>query len=133
MPLSPKRNDYKKNFDPSYNPFVPDDAIEKQRKQQKNRQYLKALEEQRLEHERQRKLREREEKEIKIANFDNYLPQPKVEVAEKPLVMKKADPNSKPPKINPIMGNYSQFDKNLIKNKVLQLRTKYNKGKIIHE
>jgi hypothetical protein len=31
--------------------------------------------------------------------YDAYQPQPKAEVKEKPLGMKKADPNSKPPKI----------------------------------
>jgi hypothetical protein len=31
------------------------------------------------------------------------------------------------------MGNYSQFDKNLIKSKVIELRTKFKKGKIIFE
>ena len=57
MPLSPRNesNDYKPKYDPSYNPFVPDDAAEKQKKDEKNRLYLKALEEQRMEHERQRK------------------------------------------------------------------------------
>ena len=47
--------------------------------------------------------------------------------------MKKADPNSKPPKREPVMGNFSQFDKNLIKSKVIELRTKFKRGKIIFE
>jgi len=47
--------------------------------------------------------------------------------------MKKIDPNSKPPKIERAMGNYSQFDKTLIKNKVIELKTKFKKGKIIYE
>jgi hypothetical protein len=55
FPVSPKKNEYKPNFDPSYNPFVPDDAAEKQRKDEKNKEYLRALEEQRQEHERKRK------------------------------------------------------------------------------
>ena len=41
MPLSPKRHEPKAKFDPTYNPFVPDDEIEKQRKEEKHRQYLK--------------------------------------------------------------------------------------------
>lgn len=47
--------------------------------------------------------------------------------------MKKSDPNSRPPRVEPIMGNYSQFDKNLIKSKVIELRMKFKKGKIIYE
>lgn len=31
------------------------------------------------------------------------------------------------------MGNYSQFDKNLIKSKVIELRVKFKKGKINFE
>ncbi len=33
--------------------------------------------------------------------------------------MKKSDPNNRPPKVEAIMGNYSQFDKNLIKSKLI--------------
>lgn len=33
--------------------------------------------------------------------------------------MKKADPNSKQPKIEISVGNYSQFDANLIKSKAI--------------
>lgn len=47
--------------------------------------------------------------------------------------MKKSDPNNRPPKIEPTMGNYSQFDKNLIKSKLIQLKSKFKKGKIIYE
>lgn len=47
--------------------------------------------------------------------------------------MKKNDPNSKPPKIEPLMGNFSQFDRNLIKSKVIELRMKFKKGKVIYE
>ena len=47
-------------------------------------------------------------------------------------MMKKADPNSVPPKREGTAGNYSQFDKNLIKSKVIELRTKFKKGKIIY-
>ena len=50
--------------------------------------------------------------------FDGYQPQMKIDNKEKPLVMKKSDPNSKPPKVE-MMGNFSQFDKNLIKSKVI--------------
>ena len=32
MPVSPLRNEYKPKVDPTYNPFVPDDTLEKQRK-----------------------------------------------------------------------------------------------------
>ena len=47
--------------------------------------------------------------------------------------MKKHDPNSKPPKIEPVLGNFSQFDRNLIKEKAMELKKKFSKGKIIHE
>ena len=46
--------------------------------------------------------------------------------------MRKKDPNSSPPKIDRVMGNFSQFDKNLIKSKVIELKTKQKKGKINH-
>lgn len=55
------------------------------------------------------------------------------QVKEKPLVMKRVDPNSTPPKIKPIMGNYSQFDKNLIKSKIIELKAKYKRGKVNFE
>ena len=59
---------------------------------------------------------------------------PKNEVVkEKPLIMKRADPNSKPPKVEAIMGNFSQFDKNLIKSKIIELKTKFKKGKVNFE
>jgi hypothetical protein len=47
--------------------------------------------------------------------------------------MKKVDPNSKPPKIEQVMGNYSQFDSNLIKSKAIEIKSKYKKGKISFE
>ena len=47
--------------------------------------------------------------------------------------MKKADPNSKPPKVEITMGNYSQFDKNLIKSKIIEIKAKFKRGKIIFE
>ena len=47
--------------------------------------------------------------------------------------MKKHDPNSKPPKIEPVLGNFSQFDRNLIKEKAVELKKKFSKGKIIRE
>ena len=47
--------------------------------------------------------------------------------------MKRADPNSRPPKVEPIMGNFSQFDKNLIKSKIIELKTKFKKGKVNFE
>ena len=47
--------------------------------------------------------------------------------------MKKADPNSTPPKKQAVMGNYSQFDKNLIKSKVEELKLKFKKGKVNFE
>jgi archaellum component FlaC len=47
--------------------------------------------------------------------------------------MRKSDPNSRPPKVEPMMGNFSQFDKNLIRSKVIELKSKYKKGKIIYE
>lgn len=64
--------------------------------------------------------------------FYDFLPAPKQE-PEKPIIMKKADPNSKPPKIQPVMGNYSQFDSNLIKSKATEIKNKYKKGKISYE
>lgn len=64
--------------------------------------------------------------------FESYQPIVKEEVKEKPLIMKKADPNGKAPVAQPIVGNYSQFDKNLVTSKVIELRTKYKKGKIIY-
>ena len=48
-------------------------------------------------------------------------------------MMKKHDPNSKPPKIDSNMGNFSQFDKTLLREKAVELRKKFNRGKIIHE
>ena len=47
--------------------------------------------------------------------------------------MKRSDPNNRPPKIEQGLGNYSQFDKNLIKSKLIQLKSKFKKGKIIYE
>lgn len=49
--------------------------------------------------------------------YYDFFPASKQE--EKPIVMKKTDPNSKPPKIEQVMGNYSQFDSNLIKSKAI--------------
>jgi hypothetical protein len=46
--------------------------------------------------------------------------------------MKKADPNSKQPKIELTVGNYSQFDANLIRSKAIEMKNKYKKGKIIY-
>ena len=44
--------------------------------------------------------------------------------------MKRVDPNSKPPKIEPALGNFSQFDKGLIKSKIIELKTKFKRGKV---
>ena len=63
--------------------------------------------------------------------FNDYQPQAKASQEEKPLIMKKNDPNSKPPKLDPAVGNFSQFDKGLIRSKVIELKMKYKKGKII--
>lgn len=46
--------------------------------------------------------------------------------------MKKVDPNSKPPKLEPTVGNYSQFDKNLIKSKIIEIKAKFRRGKVIY-
>ena len=64
--------------------------------------------------------------------FNDYQPTSKA-TEEKPLIMKKNDPNSKPPKLDPSIGNFSQFDKSLIRSKVIELKMKYKKGKIIFE
>lgn len=47
--------------------------------------------------------------------------------------MKRSDPNGQPPKIQPTMGNYSQFDKGLVRSKLIELKSKYKKGKIDYE
>ena len=47
--------------------------------------------------------------------------------------MKRVDPNSKPPKIEATIGNYSQFDPNLIKSKIIELKAKYKRGKVNFE
>jgi hypothetical protein len=64
--------------------------------------------------------------------FFDFLPAPAKNEPEKPIV-KKIDPNSKPPKIEIQMGNYSQFDSNLIRSKAIEIKSKYKKGKITFE
>lgn len=52
---------------------------------------------------------------------------------DKPQVMRRADPNQKPPKIEPIVGNFSQFDTKLIQEKATEITAKFKRGKIIYE
>jgi hypothetical protein len=66
---------------------------------------------------------------MKGQHYD-FLPAAKNE-PEKPIV-KKTDPNSRPPKVEQ-MGNYSQFDSTLIKSKAIEIKSKYKKGKITFE
>lgn len=101
---------------------------------------MRELQQQREEQQKKKEERQRLEREYKV-QFNDYLPggSPKAAVAsqpnlaDKPIVMRKHDPNSKPPKIEQQLGNFSQFDRTLIKEKAVELRKKYNKGKIIHE
>ena len=62
--------------------------------------------------------------------FYDFLPAAKNEV-EKPIV-KKTDPNKGPPKVEQMVGNYSQFDSGLIKSKAIEIKSKYKKGKITY-
>jgi hypothetical protein len=64
--------------------------------------------------------------------FYDFLPAPTKAEPEKPMV-KKTDPNSKPPKVEVVMGNFSQFDSSLIKSKAIEIKSKYKKGKITYE
>ena len=92
------------------------------------------MEEQRLAQERLKKERLREERERKVEVYADFRPVAAVkgEVVEKPLIMKRADPNNRQPRVE-VMGNFSQFDKNLIRSKVIELKSKFKKGKIIYE
>ena len=55
---------------------------------------------------------------MKSQKYETSKPTEKYETTQKPIAIKKSDPNSQPPKVVATLGNYSQFDKNLIKEKV---------------
>lgn len=97
------------------------------------------MELQKQEQQKIKEQREREKKEMKVQHYDflpGSNPVQKAEVErpiDKPQVMRRADPNQKPPKIEPIVGNFSQFDTKLIQEKATEITAKFKRGKIIYE